>query len=455
MFTIFVRGVRHHGASLRVKATDTVCSILSELHRHHLIPSTAKRAQPKLYYDSFQHQALDVTRTIQDVRIGALSVLSLRYSVPGGMVQVSLTVGQSFQSRKGFPQSILREGQWECIVCDNGKTFDSKIVTRHENQLDHGKKLKVWLKNLAAQASATSMGSSSNIHPVVQGKVRAMVASLLWDRSDSAPQSASTSHLDVTHDTQTHSAMDWDAPGMDFDSGIGTNYHQDAIEKLIGSLAKYMLDDGAINQDSNDELVEREEDTKNDGEGDTEESMGARFLMFLDAQPDHSQEGAKRGWSTTKVGENEPWFPWPDKECAFSDSQHEAIQWCLAALGISNIPSIQEMANPQVRKHMHFYPEDSGKKVSEARQTDKWLHKQDDDLLTPMVHIASQDSFVFEPALCHDGTAVIPHCFFRKNGNLQAKIWLMELSPERGGRNMLHPSNIVGVRYTWFNRHEF
>ncbi|KIJ52180.1 hypothetical protein M422DRAFT_43551 [Sphaerobolus stellatus SS14] len=82
---------------------------------------------------------------------------------------------------------------------------------------------------------------------------------------------------------------------------------------------------------------------------------------------------------------------------------------------------------------MHFYPEDTGRKVCEARQADKWLHKQKDDLLTPMVHTALQDFFIFKPTLCNDGSAVMPHRFFQKNGTLHAKIWPMEAPPGCGG----------------------
>ncbi|KAJ7844241.1 hypothetical protein B0H14DRAFT_2585305 [Mycena olivaceomarginata] len=42
---------------------------------------------------------------------------------------------------------------------------------------------------------------------------------------------------------------------------------------------------------------------------------------------------------------------------------------------VNSLPQIiaQEMANPNVRPHLSFYPEDSGKKLSEARQGERWL----------------------------------------------------------------------------------
>ncbi|KIJ48475.1 hypothetical protein M422DRAFT_125766, partial [Sphaerobolus stellatus SS14] len=178
------------------------------------------------------------------------------------------------------------------------------------------------------------------------------------------------------------------------------------------------------------------------------------------------------------------WYPWPDKEscvidilrhiprCAFSDSQHEAIQWCLAALGISNIPSVrvakdidealqsscgietkryegplghiyyvndiagiiaQEFANPRVHPYLHVYPEDTGKKVYEARQASKWLHEASAELLTPMARVGNQDFFIYEPALCYDGSACMPHRFYMKNGELHAKVWPLQAAHAKSG----------------------
>ncbi|KIJ52178.1 hypothetical protein M422DRAFT_43550 [Sphaerobolus stellatus SS14] len=300
-----------------VNNAETVGHILHELRRRHLIPSP-KRAQPKLYYDSFQRQALDINWTMQFAKIGALSVLSLRYSVPGGTGLSTRIPNDSsiFPKPKRFPAKHLerwipsstQQGQWECIVCDNGKAIESKRVKRHEEQADHTKTLKGWLRDLNSSAT------SSNVHPVVRGQVQATVASLLCDASDLGPHSSGPSHVHASHPTQTQPHMDWDAPGMDFDGNMGQNHHEDAMQKLIGSLAQYMLDDGAIEADSEDELVERDDEAESDSESDEAESVTARFTAFLNSAPDLLEEGTKRGQSSTKVGENKPWFPWPDKE---------------------------------------------------------------------------------------------------------------------------------------------
>ncbi|KIJ22834.1 hypothetical protein M422DRAFT_57053 [Sphaerobolus stellatus SS14] len=146
---------------------------------------------------------------------------------------------------------------------------------------------------------------------------------------------------------------------------------------------------------------------------------------------------------------NNQWYPWPDKESsvidilrhiprsAFSDSHHHAIQWCVTALGISNVLSVRvakdidkalqascgidskryerslghihyvndladtiaQMANSRVCSELHFYPKATDKQFYEARQAAQWLHETKDDLLTPMVRHENQDFYIFEPSL--------------------------------------------------------
>ncbi|KAJ7576777.1 hypothetical protein C8J56DRAFT_869884 [Mycena floridula] len=86
----------------------------------------------------------------------------------------------------------------------------------------------------------------------------------------------------------------------------------------------------------------------------------------------------------------------------------------------------QEMANPAVWPKLSFYPEDSGSKVSEARQAHSWLHEVPDDLMTPMAHIGADDFFIYEPAMLNDQTCVIPYRWFTHGPSLVAKCWKMQ-----------------------------
>ena len=98
---------------------------------------------------------------------------------------------------------------------------------------------------------------------------------------------------------------------------------------------------------------------------------------------------------------------------------------------------MQEMANPLVRPHLHFYPEDSGSKLSEARQADRWLHELPSELTTPSARIRGVDYFIFEPAMLTDGQCCMPFRWFtRKNRagtqDLFAKCWRMTVVSREG-----------------------
>lgn len=83
------------------------------------------------------------------------------------------------------------------------------------------------------------------------------------------------------------------------------------------------------------------------------------------------------------------------------------------------------MANPKVRPHLSFYPEDSGPRLSEARQGRRWLHELPNDQMSQMARIDNQDYFIYEPAMLRDGTCCIPIRWFVRNQKLYAQCWQM------------------------------
>ncbi|KAK7006456.1 hypothetical protein R3P38DRAFT_3038299 [Favolaschia claudopus] len=95
---------------------------------------------------------------------------------------------------------------------------------------------------------------------------------------------------------------------------------------------------------------------------------------------------------------------------------------------VNSLPQIiaQEMANPKVRPHLSFYPEDSGPKLSEARQADRWLKELPDNQTTPMVRIAERDYFIHEPAMLRNGECCVPTRWFTKSGQLFGKCWQLQ-----------------------------
>ncbi|KAK7021568.1 hypothetical protein R3P38DRAFT_3397021 [Favolaschia claudopus] len=159
------------------------------------------------------------------------------------------------------------------------------------------------------------------------------------------------------------------------------------------------------------------------------------------------------------------WFPWRDRitctldilmhlpRSVFSQRQLDLFLWLLKVNEVNDVPSVksmqtlnaalqkmcgvdsimnhrsgiaQEMANPKVRPHLSFYPEDSGPKLSEARQGERWLKELPDNQTTPMVRIAERDYFIHEPAMLRNGECCIPTRWFTKAGQLFGKCWQLQ-----------------------------
>jgi len=84
------------------------------------------------------------------------------------------------------------------------------------------------------------------------------------------------------------------------------------------------------------------------------------------------------------------------------------------------------MANPKVRPHLKFYPEDSKRCLSEARQARRWLYEVADDKITPMARLGQQDYYIHEPAMLRNGECCMPVRWFTVGELLFTKCWKME-----------------------------
>lgn len=87
------------------------------------------------------------------------------------------------------------------------------------------------------------------------------------------------------------------------------------------------------------------------------------------------------------------------------------------------------MSNPRIRKHIRHYPEDSGARLSNTWQAERWLNEIDPTLATPMIRIGHQDYYIHEPAECSDGSIIMPVRWFTRDvggkQNFFAKAWRM------------------------------
>ena len=84
------------------------------------------------------------------------------------------------------------------------------------------------------------------------------------------------------------------------------------------------------------------------------------------------------------------------------------------------------MANPNVRPHLKFFPEDANGFMSDAVHGSRWMHELDTDLLTPMVRHNEQDFFVLEPSAIIDQTICMPFRWFTKSDQIFAQAWKMK-----------------------------
>ncbi|KAJ7753154.1 hypothetical protein B0H14DRAFT_3096750 [Mycena olivaceomarginata] len=122
----------------------------------------------------------------------------------------------------------------------------------------------------------------------------------------------------------------------------------------------------------------------------------------------------------------------------FSQRQLDLYLWLLKVNNVDDVPShtyegalghkyyvnslaqiiAQEMTNPKVRPHLHFYPEDSSPQAFGGSPGSMMR-------TTPMAQIAGKDYYIHEPAMLSNGQCVAPVRWFTKGGQLFAKCWQM------------------------------
>jgi hypothetical protein len=84
------------------------------------------------------------------------------------------------------------------------------------------------------------------------------------------------------------------------------------------------------------------------------------------------------------------------------------------------------MANPRVRPHLRFYPEDAGKHVSEYWHARHWHQDANPMRLTPMAVIGSQQFWTFEPCVLKTGAVVMPSRWFIRDQVMHAVAWTLQ-----------------------------
>ncbi|KAJ3967756.1 hypothetical protein EV361DRAFT_965326 [Lentinula raphanica] len=254
------------------------------------------------------------------------------------------------------------------------------------------------------------------------------------------------------------------------DATLKQDPRQEGSALIAAALLERLEQVAAINSDDDVEGYEGEEDVSSPSESEREDDNASTSYDELPELP------RKRARTSDKQAFTAEWYPWSDRitctldilmhlpRSVFSQRQLDLFLWLLRVNGMSDVPSVktmkslnealqkmcgidtlaydgalgnryyvnsiaqiiaQEMSNPLIRPKLHFYPEDSGKHLSQAHQAQRWLNEAPDQLLTPMARINQRDFYIYEPAMLMNGTCCIPIRWFSRKNSLYARCWSM------------------------------
>ncbi|KAK7006328.1 hypothetical protein R3P38DRAFT_3366987 [Favolaschia claudopus] len=342
---------------------------------------------------------------------------------------------------------IQSNGTAICRICDDGRERALKNCSAHEKTSAH----QSLLDHRTQQAASEPQ--------IMDDALRNLLSAFTGNTVDPYPtQRVPSPNLGISWNL----AMD--------DTEIPLSAEEQGVA-AIASAILHRYDDLPA---SDDEFEERSED------GYPPDPSSEPSATEAPLRQDESIGGPPRKCPRTEEDEGATarfWFPWRDRitctldilmhlpRSVFSQRQLDLFLWLLKVNEVDNVPSVksmqtlnaalqkmcgidsimyngalghkyyvnslpqiiaQEMANPKVRPHLSFYPEDSGPKLSEARQGDRWLKELPDNQTTPMVRIAQQDYFIHEPAMLRNGECCIPTRWFTKSGQLFANCWQLQ-----------------------------
>ncbi|EAU93325.1 hypothetical protein CC1G_08638 [Coprinopsis cinerea okayama7 len=379
---------------------------------------------------------------------------------------------------------------YTCKVCPNYTTPHIRHSTAHERSQGHQKA--VQHAELEQTEGVTDF--SQNPFPsggdelVTDDVLRNIVSALHGNVVDNPPLPPYPPNHPSLRGIQLEHDAHWDrSPATGINYGIHQEHTQiesEHLQQLVTETTKTIMD--LLDSDLSDfEWAERTDSDEDSSESDSDESDN--FLYGYDegeeGEPDGPRKRARGHRSDPATARS--WFPWQDKltcsldllmhlpRSVFSQRQLELFLWLLRVNGVDDVPSVkamkrineslqdlcgidskpyqgamgnrfyvnnlskilaQEMANPLVRPHLQFYPEDCGKRVSEAVHGARWLHELSHEDSTPMIRRGTTDYFIHEPAMIVDGSCCIPFRWFRRKGKFVAQAWRMETLTDENGR---------------------
>ncbi|KAF6758067.1 hypothetical protein DFP72DRAFT_1065314 [Ephemerocybe angulata] len=305
-----------------------------------------------------------------------------------------------------------------CNICNDGRTWDANRrdhLQRHEQSTKHQENLQHALDPPQAPVLPPGIGIERGL---VDNATHHLVYSLAHPEgplaSDSPPPpSPPPAPLDPFWGLSTN-PRNLEVPRTD---------EEENAMRATRRLESFLNDDLLFSDD--DDAMS---DSPDSNSGDDDSDAGGSV----------EEPAAKRSRAQNRLGSSADWFPYPDRITMQTIDENLQKLYGIdtkcyeGSLGhryyVNDIGQIiaQEMANPEVVNHLHFFPEDSGVRLTEARQGSRWLHELPAELTTPCVRRGSQDFYIHEPVLLRDHRAAVPVRWFERDGQMFGKCWGMQ-----------------------------
>ncbi|THH29908.1 hypothetical protein EUX98_g4298 [Antrodiella citrinella] len=371
---------------------------------------------------------------------------------------------------------------WKCKVCGGTKAHRAANHTRHVNSFAHQAELERIQHALEAEeedtegakrtVSASSGGTGASQH-IVESALSALLASLSGQVPLESDSDADSGFNLPRAPSPTLPVINWNLVEA------GENTELDAPEDSAEDTAVQELA-RALQARMGEDWLSDEEDVERDDLEDPD--VPEPTVSGNDNDANHGSRTRARTRTRDDMELSRTWYPWNDKitctldilmhlpRSVFSQRQLDLFLWLLKINDVDDVPSVrsmqemnarlqrlcgidtikyegalghtyhvndlrqiisQEMANPKVRPHLHFYPEDTkGTKLDEGRQGARWLDEMPDECLTPMARMGTQDYFIHEPAMLRSGHVVMPYRWFTRveegQHRMYAKCWQMQ-----------------------------
>jgi hypothetical protein len=107
--------------------------------------------------------------------------------------------------------------------------------------------------------------------------------------------------------------------------------------------------------------------------------------------------------------------------------------------------SEKDFSNPEIVRHLQFYPEETDGPVSEVWQAARWKEFKPSEL-TPMYAQGSRHFYIDEVAKLSDGQLVIPLAWIKKGGHLCADSRLINITPVSSSKLCLLICTLISFR---------